>query len=275
MLMQEGQQCSVTCAERYNSVGHFKCLHEMVVGKSVCVTSSQIALVAVVTKVAGTMEVELHLEAELTQEELSRMFQSGIAGAVAIPMEQVAKLAVSETLQGKGQRRRLQVNQTTRYDVTYEVIVPDSMDPDVVVNKANNITHPDTVEAQVFQTVLMGTFGVAQVQRVLTKIPAFKFEDEVAAIATSNPNQAHDETASWGLIVLIILLSVLCLVLSTGAAVVFQRKRATAAMQDDLEGLREAADHGSVVARIPSHTLLDTGSSGEETLKNQISSFEV
>merc|ERR1711971_606772 len=177
-------------------------MHEMVVGKSVCVTSSQVALVTAVTMVAGT------LEAELAQEELLRMFQSAIAGVLTIPIEQVAKLAVSDTLQDQG-RRRLQVNQTRWYDVAYEIIVPDSMDADVVVAKVTNITHPDTYEAQVFQTVLMGTVGVAQVRRVLPKIPTFKFEDEVTRMATSNPNQARDETVSWGLVVLIILLIVI------------------------------------------------------------------
>jgi len=251
-------------------------MHEMVVGESVCVTSLQSALVSVVTKVAGTMEVELDLEAEPVQEELLRMFQSGIASALSIPIAHMAKLVVSKALQDQG--RRLRVNETIWYDVVFEVIVPDSMDADVVVAKANNITRPDTAEAQVFQTVLTGKFGVSQVRQILPKIPAFKFEDEIAGAATSNTSPALSEpSVSWAVVVVIIFLGILLMVSSVGVVVMFQRKRGAAAEQGDVVGLREAADHDCVVVRIPSHTLLEPSSSGEEAVKRENSdvSFEV
>jgi len=249
-----------------------------------------------VTKVAGAMEVELDLEAELVQEELLKMFQSGIASALAIPIKHVATLAVSDTLHhqpdqivdaahdaisnqtNQTNRRRLQVNQSKWYDVAYEVIVPGSMDPDVVMAKVTSITHPDTVEAQVFKSVLMGTPGVAQVWQVLSKIPAFKFEDEVAGVATSDPTllDAEAETSTpWGLVVIIIFLVVLCVVVSVGVAIVFQRKRARAAKQGDLEGLRNAADHDSVVVRIPSNTLLAAEEGALKKANSDTSSFEI
>jgi hypothetical protein len=252
-------------------------MHEMVVGKSICVASSQMALVSVVAKVAGTMEVELDLGAEPVQEELFRMFRNGIASALAVPVKHMAKLAVSETLQDQG-RRLLPVSEARWYDVAFEVIIPDSMDADVVVAKANNITRPYTAEAQIFRTVLMGTSGVAKVRQVLPKIPAFKFEDEVAGVATSSTSQAQAEpSVSWVLVVVIVFLGILCMVSSAGAAVMLQRRRAAAAKQDDVAGLREAADHNCVVVRIPSRTLLEPGSGGEEALKKQDSdeSFEI
>merc|ERR1712190_563847 len=128
-------------------------------------------------KVAGSMEIELDIDDEMPQEEVKDMFAEGIADSLNIPKENVVKLQ-AKVKEDSG-LRRLQTTQSKRYEVTYEVVTPQSMDPAVVVSKANSIADPQSAEAQTFRRVLTETPGVGQVRQVLPKIVAFTFEDEV------------------------------------------------------------------------------------------------
>merc|ERR1712072_1506660 len=83
-------------------------------------------------KLAGTMEVEIAVQGILSQDALEQMFRKALANALGVPLMHVVKRSVSEFGSGKG-LRRLQPARTRQYEIAYEVIVPSSMDPDLVV----------------------------------------------------------------------------------------------------------------------------------------------
>jgi len=115
--------------------------------------------------VAGTIEVEFDVQGALSQEVVEEMIRQAIADALGMPVKYVVKLTASKIGQGSG-LRRLQPLQTKRYEISYEVLPPSSMDPDEVVEKANRIAMPRTVESNVFRQVLVATDGVAQIRQI-------------------------------------------------------------------------------------------------------------
>merc|ERR1719201_2441449 len=151
-------------------------------------TTTASKTVSTVTKVAGTMEVEIDVQDNVTQEVLEEVFKRGIADALNVSIENVVKLTVVEISQGSGSRR-LQSSTTKQYEVSYEVIPPSSMDPAVVVAKANLITEASTAETQVFRQVLLAQSGIGQVNQVVPKVVAYTFEEEITTPAPSAPNQ--------------------------------------------------------------------------------------
>merc|ERR1719399_950778 len=102
------------------------------------------------TKVGGTMEVEIEVEGTLDQGVVEDMFTRAIASALNISTAHVLKLTASEIGKGSGSRR-LASTQTVWYEVSYEVMVPSSMDPDAVVAKANRIAVPGSAESMAFR----------------------------------------------------------------------------------------------------------------------------
>merc|ERR1719482_4571 len=182
--------------------------------------------VSTVTKVAGTMEVEIDVQDNVTQEVLEDVFKRGIADALSVSIENVVKLTVVEISQDSGSRR-LQSSSLKQYEVSYEVIPPSSMDPAVVVAKANLITEGSTAETQVFRQVLLAQAGIGQVKQVVPKVAAYKFEEEITTPAPSVDVGSHKNDTSGmaaGLIVLIVLLVLLLLVSVVVGIVVVMRK---------------------------------------------------
>jgi hypothetical protein len=237
-------------------------------GKSYCVARSEAVDVATVTKVAGTMEIDLDIDAEVPEDEVVDMFIRAIADSLGISKDDVVKLII-KVVEGSG-LRRLQTAESKRYEVSYEVVTPKSVDPEVVVTKVNSITEPGSVEAQTFRQVLTETPGVGEVRQVVPKISAFTFEDQAETndvSTTAQPFQAEVST-SWGIVVLIVFLVVLCLVVAAGSAIALKRRRSKPAAERSLEG-SSLTSTDEVVVRIPSHTLL--GSDNSEAPKKQIS----
>jgi len=214
------------------------------------------------------MEVEIDVQDNVTAEVLETVFRRGIADALNISIEHVVKLNVVEIGQGSGSRR-LQSTQVKQYEVSYEVILPSSMDPAVVVEKANRITEASTVESQVFRQVLSAQDGVSQVKQVVPKVVPYKFEEEITATpsAAVGPNKNDSSGMSAGLIILIVFLVVLFLVLVAVKVVMIKCKTATeekyeAQNKDTRQGDLEAGNPD--IVREPSHTLLDGHDAGKK-----------
>jgi len=208
------------------------------------------------------MEVEIDVQDGVSQLTLEEMFKRGIADALDIPIERVAKLTVNEIVGGSGPRR-LQTIQAKQYEVSYEVIAPSSMDPDVLVSKANRITMPTTAESQMFRQVLATQDGVAQVRQVVPKILARKFQDEITIIAPLTGGEQDQDETSWSsqtILALSVFSLFVCLVLILASAAVLKRKLARVELSasptaDDTEGDLETGSN-PVIIRVPSHTLL-------------------
>merc|ERR1719440_365111 len=140
-----------------------------------------------VTIVAGVLEVELYQQGNISQDALQGMFKRALAAAVEIPLEFVVKLNVSEINETSGTTRRLQENQSNQtnqtdlhdnqtkvYEVAYEIMVPEYMDADAIIEKANRIAEPGSNESQLFRQVLLETDGVVAVGEIVSKVPAYK-----------------------------------------------------------------------------------------------------
>merc|ERR1712176_166811 len=243
-------------------------MHAKFNGNSFCVARSEVVSVELVTKVAATMEIDLDIDAEIPEEEVVDMFKRAIANSLGISIDDVVKLII-EVLEGPG-LRRLQSAESKRYAVSYEVVTPKSLDPEVVVAKVNSITEAGSVEAQTFRQVLTETPGVGEVRQVVPKLAAFAFEDQAETSdvsTTAQPFQAEMST-SWGVVILIVFLGVFCLVVVAGSAVALKRRRSKPAAERSLEG-SSLTSTDQVIVRIPSHTLL--GSDNSEAPKKQIS----
>jgi hypothetical protein len=211
------------------------------------------------------MEVEIDVQDNVTQEVLEEVFKRGIAESLNVSIENVVKLTVVEIGQGSGSRR-LQSSTSKQYEVSYEVIPPSSMDPAVVVAKANLMTEASTAETQVFRQVLMAQDGIGQVKQVVPKVVAYKFEEEITTPAPSadvGPTGNDTSGMSAGLIVLIVLLVLLCLVsVVVGIVVIMRKMRAEKKYGMPIKDLRQAGQGdleagNPTVVREPSHTLLD------------------
>merc|ERR1712086_1231969 len=146
-------------------------------------TTTTTIFVGNVTKVAGTMEVQIDVQGNLTQEAVENMFRKAIANALNISIEHVVKLTASEIQQGS-RLRRLQSVQTKRFEVSYEVSLPNSTDLELVVAKLNRIAKTGSAESQVFRQVLADMEGVARVGQIVVKIAAYDMDDK---ISTTSP----------------------------------------------------------------------------------------
>merc|ERR1712178_315307 len=86
-ILHDGEQCSAICSEQYESVGFFTCSEQQFVGESHCLMLPPDAVVETVTKVAGTMEIEIDLLGNISQDVLEDTFKGGIADALGVSME--------------------------------------------------------------------------------------------------------------------------------------------------------------------------------------------
>merc|ERR1719440_1995585 len=156
------------------------------------------AAAGTVTKVAGTIEVEIDVEGVIAQEVVEDMFRKGIADALGIPIANVVELTVVEIIPDKGSRR-LQSTQKKLYEVSYEVLPPENVDAKVIEDRANRITTSSTYEANVFQQVVEETSGVAQVTQITSKVAAYQFEEAVTT-APLAPNTTVTQEKDSGAI---------------------------------------------------------------------------
>lgn len=175
-------------------------------------------------KVAGKMEVEIIVSGAMNQTVVEDMFRRAISKALDVAVEDIVKLAVVGI---STESRRLLSNQTMRYEVSYEVLVPGSLDAAVVVAKANRIAEAGSTESLVFQQVLTDTDGVAEVRNIVLKEPATAFEVKPTTVPTDigQVKTESDDGKRWkalaiaGVAILVVLI---CLITS---AIVIKRKR--------------------------------------------------
>jgi hypothetical protein len=156
------------------------------------------------TRVAGVFEVEVYVEANISKKAVQDMFTRAIAAALEVPKQLVASLTASEISHNLGSQRRLQdnvtnqtsfhANQTKLYEVAYEIILPDHLDANEIVEKANRIAEPGSAESELFRQVLLSTDGVVAVGKVASKVPAYK----KLPVTTAPPSTPEDEDdRSW------------------------------------------------------------------------------
>jgi len=186
-----------------------------------------------VTTVAGVLEVELFLRGNISQEVVQDMFTRALAAAVEIPQEFVIKLTASEITQASGLQRRLQEtgtnatssqdNQTKVYEVAYEIIVPEYMDADEIIEKANRIAEPGSKESQMFRQVLLETEGVIGVGKIIAKVPAYKATEEITTATPSTPAD-EDDNEIWKPLLIGLSIAVVVVVCLVSSAVVIKRK---------------------------------------------------
>lgn len=187
-----------------------------------------------VTIVAGVLEVELYLRGNISQEILQGMFKRALAAAVEIPLEFIVKLDVSESKQALGIKRRLQENQTNQttshdnytkvYDVAYEIIVPDYMDADKIIEKANRIAEPGSDESQLFRQVLLETDGVVGVGSIVSKVSAYKVGDKVTSVAPTSPPEEDDDDEIWKVWVIGLSIAFVVVVILASSVILIKRK---------------------------------------------------
>jgi hypothetical protein len=171
------------------------------------------------TKVAGTMEVEFDVMVAMEQSVVENIFKEAIAAALEIPIDNVVKLEVTEIDEGAG-LRRLQSTQTKRYELSYEVLPLESMDPDLVVAKTNRIFLENTPESAAFSQALT-TNGVTEIRQVIPKLAPYKISDTTTT-TTPTTNSAEDVEANnksqVGLVVVGVTLG--CITIAVVVAVV-------------------------------------------------------
>jgi len=117
----------------------------------------------------------------------------------------------------------LQSSQTKRYDVAYEVIVPSGMDADALVALMNLIAVPGSSASQAFRQVLTSTDGIAQVGKIVVKIPARKFEENATTPPGSKPESLEEEN-SWTALVVGAVAIFMALFCGTTTALLLRRK---------------------------------------------------
>jgi len=187
-----------------------------------------------VTIVAGVLEVELYLRGNVSQETLQGMFTGALAAAVEIPLEFIVKLNVSESKQASGIKRRLQENQTNQtnshdnqtkvYDVAYEIMVPDYMDADDIVEKANRIAEPGSNESRLFRQTLLETDGVVGVGKIVSKVSAYKVGDRLTSVAPNTPSQEDDDDEIWKVLVISLSTAFVVVACLAYSAILIKRK---------------------------------------------------
>merc|ERR1719399_1090992 len=113
-------------------------------------TTTSTAAITSTTIIAGTLEVEIDVDKDkLTLQAVETMFREAMATALDLSVDHVKELLVSEIERGQG--RRLQSIETQWYRVSYKVLVPNTMDPNVIVGKANRIAVTGSDESQAFR----------------------------------------------------------------------------------------------------------------------------
>jgi len=174
-------------------------------------------------KVAGSLEVDVVFESEVTHTEVVDMFKRAIAVALEVPLVNMLEVTASKMEQREGSRRLLQSKENKRYEVGYEAMVPKSMDADAVVARANRIATPGSTESQSFRQIVESVEGIVEVGRIVSKSPAQKVE--VDSVVSPTLPESPEEDRSWKSLVvgaIAVLMALLCM---TTSAILIRRKR--------------------------------------------------
>jgi hypothetical protein len=165
-----------------------------------------------VTKIAATLEVELQVLVEVPIADVQDMFKRAIAEALGVSVENVVKLLVLEVVRRlqdilapvrrvvkllanyTGGRRLQEI--VKRYEVSYELVVPNSVDPDVLLEKASSVVKSDTPEFRKFQEVIAAQEGMGQISSIVSKISPRMFKDEIITASDDAVTGAGDTNSS-------------------------------------------------------------------------------
>jgi hypothetical protein len=205
-------------------------------------------------KVAGTLEVEIIFDDEVVHSVLVDMFRRAISNVLEVPLVNVAKVIASE-IETRPGLRRLQSTQTKRYDVAYEIMVPSGMDADALVEKMNRIAVSGSSESEVFRQVLTSADGIAQVSKIVAKIPAHKFEENATTPLGSKPEPVEEEN-SWASLVIGSVAVFIALLGGTTTALLLKRKLQPFPTQVPGQK-KDAENHGCLDGAIPSGQEVD------------------
>jgi len=100
------------------------------------------------------------------------------------------------------------------------------MDADALVEKMNRIAVSGSSESQAFRQVLTSADGIAEVGRIVAKIPASKFEENATTSLGSKPEPQEEENSWTSLVVgsVAVFMTLLC---GTTTALLLKRKLQT------------------------------------------------
>lgn len=193
-------------------------------------------------KVSGKLEVEIVVETGFNKTAVVDMFKKAISSALNVSIEYLVRLTAVEILSGS---RRLQSNETVRYEVSYEVLVPSFVNPAILAAKANLIAEAGSSQAQLFQQVLAATEGVAEVRNVVLKEPATADEVNPSIVPVSleqgKTSEEEQPLKAWAIGGGAALLALICFI--TGANVVLviiliKQKRSSFEWETDAQSVR-------------------------------------
>merc|ERR1711918_95738 len=138
------------------------------------------------------------------------------------------------------------------------------MDPDTILEKANLMSSADTAEFEVFKEALESS-SVAEVGEIISKVPAYTFQDELTSASPQIMAESSGEEGSSAVpLVVGGVAGFFILILLAGAALFYKRRNAGDGSREALRIAAEEFDaEAGGIQRVPSNTLL--GSSGIKT----------
>merc|ERR1712178_534094 len=116
-VLNESQQCSMTCPESLRSIGYFTCSHGVFVVESLCMPVTQKLDIHSVIKVAGSMDVSVETLTTVSYSTIVEALRQGIAAALGVSREDLVKLVVLDMHQERPQgNRRLRAKEIRQYE---------------------------------------------------------------------------------------------------------------------------------------------------------------
>merc|ERR1712232_762824 len=143
------------------------------------------------------------------------------------------------------------------YEVSYKVLPPDSMDADVVAERANRIAQMDSDESEAFRQVLGSTDGVSQVGQIIPKVPAYIVQETTTTTTGAYVQQGPGKSSTSALPFAIGGVAGFAVLLLLGVTI-YKRKGGAGCWKAKNRWLEcEEADNPAI-PRVPSNTLLDS-----------------
>jgi hypothetical protein len=151
--LSEGDECKTTCETGKTVVGSFTCRSGSLTGFSTCYDSSDTNYVTeTVTTVSSTISLVFDLSGVTFADAVAAVSKS-LAKALGVPAGNVAVDKIEEVarrLDASSQRRLA----AKKYEISYQVIVPDGMDPSDLAAKASDIATPGSAVAKAFTAAM-------------------------------------------------------------------------------------------------------------------------
>eukprot|EP00747_Dinoflagellata_sp_TGD_P067213 gnl/TRDRNA2_/TRDRNA2_155168_c4_seq1.p1 gnl/TRDRNA2_/TRDRNA2_155168_c4~~gnl/TRDRNA2_/TRDRNA2_155168_c4_seq1.p1 ORF type:complete len:892 (+),score=105.23 gnl/TRDRNA2_/TRDRNA2_155168_c4_seq1:27-2702(+) len=151
LYMSDADKCMVSCVQGYSPLGEWTCVSGTIRGRSICYNASDPNLIVKdVAMVSGTIRISCDMSSHSLEKAIKALERS-IAAALGVPGSDVLIASIEEArirrLAATAVERRLQV---MFFDVSYEVYVPDGMDPSVMLAKMSDLATPGSPTANAF-----------------------------------------------------------------------------------------------------------------------------